>query len=182
LADATTISLVQQAALDHHRTVNRQLQHALDSRSAIEQAKGFLASTNGTDPSTAFEQLRAHARRHRIRLADLSRDVVAGTVTLLPPTAPANSQDTPDRRSRTRGTTDRDRYRRPWPPMHGPVSPPPRHPRNTTLPTTAPQPPRSVRPDPLHRIPQRRSPGLCCAQKTGEERAIPTPRAGREGP
>ncbi|WP_229919839.1 ANTAR domain-containing protein [Streptomyces minutiscleroticus] len=84
LADATTISLVQQASLDHQRTVNRQLQRALDSRSAIEQAKGFLASTRGTDPGTAFEQLRAHARRHRIRLADLSRDVVAGAVTLPP--------------------------------------------------------------------------------------------------
>ncbi|MER6692520.1 hypothetical protein ABT329_26310, partial [Streptomyces minutiscleroticus] len=29
LADATAISLVQQASLDHHRTVNRQLQRAL---------------------------------------------------------------------------------------------------------------------------------------------------------
>ncbi|MER6695371.1 GAF and ANTAR domain-containing protein [Streptomyces minutiscleroticus] len=85
LADTTAISLVQQASLDHHRTVNRQLQRALDSRSAIEQAKGFLASHNGTDPGTAFEQLRAHARRHRIRLVDLARDVVAGAVTLPPP-------------------------------------------------------------------------------------------------
>ncbi|MER6694413.1 GAF and ANTAR domain-containing protein, partial [Streptomyces minutiscleroticus] len=91
LADATAISLVQQASLDHHRTVNRQLQHALDSRTVIEQAKGFLASAHGTDPGTAFEQLRAHARRHRIRLADLARDVVEARV-VLPPGAGAGGR------------------------------------------------------------------------------------------
>ena len=42
----------------------------------IEQAKGVLAERGGLDMPTAFERLRAHARRHRLRLTDLAGDVV----------------------------------------------------------------------------------------------------------
>ncbi|MFJ9041898.1 GAF and ANTAR domain-containing protein [Streptomyces sp. NPDC102406] len=91
LADATAISLVQQTTLEQHRTVHAQLQQALDSRTIIEQAKGFLVASHQTDPDSAFHQLRAHARHHHLRLAELARDIVAGTTTLPAPTTPAQT-------------------------------------------------------------------------------------------
>ncbi|CAM5419932.1 MULTISPECIES: GAF and ANTAR domain-containing protein [Streptomyces] len=85
LADATAISLLQQTTLDEHRTVRAQLEKALDTRTVIEQAKGFLTARHETDPDTAFHRLRAHARHHHLRLVDLARDIVDGTTTLPPP-------------------------------------------------------------------------------------------------
>ena len=87
LADATAISLLQQTTLDQHRTVRAQLETALATRTIIEQAKGFLTARHETDPGTAFHRLRAHARHHHLRLADLARDIVDGTTTLPPPPA-----------------------------------------------------------------------------------------------
>lgn len=93
LADATAISLLQQTTLDQHRTVRAQLQSALNSRTAIEQAKGFLCARHAVDPDTAFHRLRAHARHHHLLLVDLARDIVNGNFVLPPPpeagTAPA---------------------------------------------------------------------------------------------
>ncbi|MFK8848416.1 ANTAR domain-containing protein [Streptomyces sp. Ac-502] len=85
LADATAISLLLQSALDEHRTVRAQLEKALDTRTIIEQAKGFLTARHETDPDTAFHHLRAHARHHHLRLVDLARDIVNSTTTLPPP-------------------------------------------------------------------------------------------------
>ncbi|MFI8996604.1 GAF and ANTAR domain-containing protein [Streptomyces sp. NPDC053542] len=86
LADSTAISLLQQTALDHHRTLSTQLQGALNTRTVIEQAKGYLSSHHAIDPAAAFQRLRAHARHHRIRIVDLSRDIIDGTGALpLPP-------------------------------------------------------------------------------------------------
>jgi GAF domain-containing protein len=53
-----------------------QLQHALTSRIWIEQAKGVLAATQGTDPEAAFQQLRARARASSRKLAELAHEVV----------------------------------------------------------------------------------------------------------
>ncbi|MFD4629038.1 ANTAR domain-containing protein [Streptomyces sp. NPDC058284] len=88
LADATAISLLQQTTLEQHRTIHAQLQQALDTRTVIEQAKGFLTARHPTDPDTAFQRLRAHARHHHLRLTDLARDIVDGTTTLPPPGDP----------------------------------------------------------------------------------------------
>ncbi|MFI0240474.1 GAF and ANTAR domain-containing protein [Streptomyces sp. NPDC016845] len=85
LADATAISLLQQTTLDQHRTVRTQLETALKTRTAIEQAKGFLTARHGTDPAASFDHLRAYARKNHLRLVDLARDLVAGTVTIPPP-------------------------------------------------------------------------------------------------
>ncbi|MFI1681523.1 GAF and ANTAR domain-containing protein [Streptomyces sp. NPDC020607] len=85
LADATAISLLQQTTLDQHRTVRAQLETALVTRTIIEQAKGFLTARHETDPDTAFHRMRAHARHHHLRLADLARDIVDGTISLPPP-------------------------------------------------------------------------------------------------
>jgi hypothetical protein len=53
-----------------------QLRQALTSRIWIEQAKGVLAATGGTDPEVAFQQLRARARASSRKLADVAQEVV----------------------------------------------------------------------------------------------------------
>ena len=80
-ADVATIAILQhQASLDA-RTVNTQLNHALNSRVLIEQAKGMLAERAAIDVDEAFRWLRGHARRHNLRLAALAQDFLDGTVT-----------------------------------------------------------------------------------------------------
>jgi hypothetical protein len=53
-----------------------QLRQALTSRVWIEQAKGVLAATQGTDPEAAFQQLRIKARSSSRKLAELAQEVV----------------------------------------------------------------------------------------------------------
>ena len=62
--------------LASHKLEVAQLQQALTRRIWIEQAKGVLAATQGTDPEAAFQQLRARARASSRRLAELAREVV----------------------------------------------------------------------------------------------------------
>lgn len=58
-----------------HRTVS-QLQHALDSRVVIEQAKGYVAGRDGGDIDGAFRTLREAARNQRRPLADVARETL----------------------------------------------------------------------------------------------------------
>lgn len=53
-----------------------QLQTALDSRVAIEQAKGMLAARHEIGINEAFTALRQYARSHNLRLLDVARTVV----------------------------------------------------------------------------------------------------------
>ena len=80
LADIATIGILQHRLALEAQTVNAQLEHALNSRILIEQAKGMIAERTGVSVETAFKTLRDHARSHNLRLADLARDVVTGTV------------------------------------------------------------------------------------------------------
>jgi GAF domain-containing protein len=80
LADVATIGILQHRAAIQAHIVNEQLNHALNSRIMIEQAKGMLAERNGLDMSEAFTWLRTHARSHNLRLADVAQAVVEGTV------------------------------------------------------------------------------------------------------
>jgi AmiR/NasT family two-component response regulator len=52
-----------------------QLEHALRSRIAIEQAKGIVAERYGLDIERAFELLRNAARANRIKLHELASRV-----------------------------------------------------------------------------------------------------------
>jgi AmiR/NasT family two-component response regulator len=55
---------------------NAQLQHALDSRIVVEQAKGVLAERFGLEMPEAFELMRRSARNNRMRLHTLATLVV----------------------------------------------------------------------------------------------------------
>jgi hypothetical protein len=78
LADAATIGIL------HHRSVHagsilaEQLQHALNVRVVIEQAKGILAERHGLSPDVAFEALRRWARAHNLTVDDVARSVLSG--------------------------------------------------------------------------------------------------------
>jgi GAF domain-containing protein len=75
LADTATIGILQQRALNASSILSEQLQNALNSRIAIEQAKGVLAATGDVDMDRAFELLRSHARNNNLRISDLARQV-----------------------------------------------------------------------------------------------------------
>lgn len=68
--------LVAVTGIAHERQA--QLQHALDSRIVIEQAKGILAERRGIGVEEAFELLRGAARSNRVKVQDLARAVVGG--------------------------------------------------------------------------------------------------------
>jgi ANTAR domain len=55
-----------------------QLETALRTRIAIEQAKGILAERHGLNPEEAFDVLRRAARTNRMKLHDLVDRVRAG--------------------------------------------------------------------------------------------------------
>ena len=47
------------------------LEHALESRIAIEQAKGIIAERYGLDTEDAFALIRRAARTHRLKIREL---------------------------------------------------------------------------------------------------------------
>lgn len=80
LADAATIAILQHRAVLEVQLVNAQLDHALSSRIVIEQAKDVLAERAGLDVESAFAVMREHARNHNLKLVDVARGVIDGTL------------------------------------------------------------------------------------------------------
>jgi uncharacterized tellurite resistance protein B-like protein len=58
-----------------------QLQHALDSRIVVEQAKGMLAERYGISTGEAFELIRLAARSNQLKVNAVSSDVLASRQT-----------------------------------------------------------------------------------------------------
>jgi AmiR/NasT family two-component response regulator len=58
-----------------------QLQHALESRIMIEQAKGIIAERYRLDVDEAFETIRRASRTNRIKLHDLAGRIRPGEPT-----------------------------------------------------------------------------------------------------
>jgi GAF domain-containing protein len=80
MADVATIAILQHRATLEAQVINEQLNHALTSRIVIEQAKGVIAEREGLSMEQAFSTLRTHARNHNLRLVDVARDVIDGTL------------------------------------------------------------------------------------------------------
>ncbi|MCO1654020.1 GAF and ANTAR domain-containing protein [Pseudonocardia humida] len=80
LADVATIGILQERAIRRGEVLTEQLQVALNSRVAIEQAKGVLAQLLDMGMDEAFDVLRRYARQANLRLADVARAVVSREV------------------------------------------------------------------------------------------------------
>jgi GAF domain-containing protein len=78
LADVATIGILHQRSAHRSALVAEQLQHALNSRVVIEQAKGVLAERQSVDMDGAFQSLRRHARNNNLKLTDVAQAVVRG--------------------------------------------------------------------------------------------------------
>jgi GAF domain-containing protein len=84
LADVATIAILQHQAVTQAENLSGQLQQALDSRIAIEQAKGILAERFHLEMTDAFTQLRRFARGSNQRLSDVAAAFVRGQIVLDP--------------------------------------------------------------------------------------------------
>jgi transcriptional regulator with GAF, ATPase, and Fis domain len=80
LTDVATVGILHERSMRASDVVQRQLQHALDSRVVIEQAKGVLAQTHGVDMDRAFDRLRTYARAERLSIAEVARGLVDRTL------------------------------------------------------------------------------------------------------
>ena len=79
-ADVATIAILQHLAANEAQVLNRQLTQALNSRIVLEQAKGMVAERSNLDMEQAFAVLRSHARNHNLRLVDVARSVIDGSL------------------------------------------------------------------------------------------------------
>ena len=76
LADVATIGILSERAISRGEVLNEQLQAALNSRVAVEQAKGLLAERGELSMDAAFERLRSYSRNSNQRLSDVARLVI----------------------------------------------------------------------------------------------------------
>jgi GAF domain-containing protein len=76
MADVATIAILQERIGRQHEILNQQLQSALTSRVAIEQAKGVLATRLEIEMDEAFELMRKRSRDERRRLVEVAEEVV----------------------------------------------------------------------------------------------------------
>jgi GAF domain-containing protein len=80
LADVASIAIVQDMATREAAIREGHLQHALNSRIVIEQAKGMIAERAGVDMDDAFARLRTFARGNNRGLTEVAEALVAGTI------------------------------------------------------------------------------------------------------
>lgn len=82
LADVATIGVLHERIFRANDVLRDQLQGALNSRVAIEQAKGVLAHRHEVDMDEAFRMLRTYARSARLPLAAVARGVVERRISI----------------------------------------------------------------------------------------------------
>jgi len=79
-ADIATLAVVQHRVAADVGLLNERLSVAVNDRVIIEQAKGVVAERTGLDMDQTFTRLRSHAKVHSIRLVNVARDIVDGTL------------------------------------------------------------------------------------------------------
>jgi GAF domain-containing protein len=80
LADVATIAILQHRTSLDAKTLNFQLNNALNSRIIIEQAKGKVSQAASIGMDQAFDRLRTHARNHNLGLTVVATMVVDGSL------------------------------------------------------------------------------------------------------
>jgi transcriptional regulator with GAF, ATPase, and Fis domain len=80
MADVATIGVLQARAIHDGHVVAEQLQTALESRIAIEQAKGIVAQYLSISVDDAFTLLRNHSRTRNAKLTETARRVISGAL------------------------------------------------------------------------------------------------------
>lgn len=76
LADVLAASIVRDQELREARAVSAQLEHALQARVVIEQAKGMVAAELRMTIDEALDCIRQFARSRHLRLAEVGADIV----------------------------------------------------------------------------------------------------------
>lgn len=82
MTNIATAYLLSSASLTKQTELSAQLQHALDSRVLVEQAKGVLAEAKGISVEAAYQLLRRHARKGGLRVHDVACAIIDRTLTL----------------------------------------------------------------------------------------------------
>ena len=77
-ADVATIGILQERGTKDQALLSTQLGRALETRVAIEQAKGVLAERLKVSMDESFSLLRGYARANNLRLADVALAVTGG--------------------------------------------------------------------------------------------------------
>lgn len=80
LADVASIAIVQDQVTRQAAFREGQLQHALNSRIVIEQAKGMIAERGGLNMDDSFSRLRSFARHNNRGLTEVAEALVSGTL------------------------------------------------------------------------------------------------------
>ncbi|WP_137122392.1 GAF domain-containing protein [Segeticoccus rhizosphaerae] len=76
MADMATAYLINASEQRRQVELNEQLQHALDARVIIEQAKGMVATRQQISVELAYERIRAHARRRNATVRAVAEAIV----------------------------------------------------------------------------------------------------------
>jgi AmiR/NasT family two-component response regulator len=80
--EEASVAVARLLAVTHAAYERRaQLEHALQSRVVIEQAKGVTAERYGLEPDEAFQLMRKAARSNRMKLRDLVDAIKPGEPT-----------------------------------------------------------------------------------------------------
>jgi len=80
LSDIATIGLLHERRHRGQQVLAEQLQHALNSRIVIEQAKGMLAERTGLSPADAFTVMRSYARGTSQGLSVVAHGILDGSL------------------------------------------------------------------------------------------------------
>lgn len=76
LTDVATIGILQERLVRERSTLADQLQHALDNRVLIEQAKGMLAQIGAFGMNEAFDTMRKYARSRSVKVNEVAASIV----------------------------------------------------------------------------------------------------------